>query len=104
GVQAAGSVHHIAWACSDEEHEAWRRRLSDSGAEVTPIIDRTYFRSIYFREPNGILFEIATRGPGFTVDESAADLGTGLQLPPQYESMRSNLESQLTPLRNPRAL
>lgn len=102
GVQAAGSVHHIAWACADDDHEAWRLRLSASGADVTPIIDRTYFRSIYFREPNGILFEIATRGPGFTVDESAADLGNALQLPSQYESMRSTVESQLTPIRNPR--
>lgn len=103
GVQGAGTVHHIAWACRTGDHEAWRRRVVDAGMEVTPIIDRQYFHSIYFREPSGVLFEIATSDPGFTVDEDEARLGEDLKLPPQYEPMRSILERKLTPLRDPRA-
>ena len=68
-MQGAGTVHHIAWASQIDEHEAWRDRVIEAGAQPTPVIDRFYFRSIYFREPSGVLFEIATLGPGFTVDE-----------------------------------
>ncbi len=102
GIHGGGTVHHIAWAARDEEHEAWRQRVSAAGARVTPIIDRDYFRSIYFREPSGVLFEIATLGPGFTVDEPADRLGEELRLPDQHEHLRERLEQSLTPLENPR--
>mgnify|MGYP003693804329 CR=1 FL=1 len=69
GVPGAGTVHHVAWASPTDEHEAWQRRVAESGAHPTPVIDRYYFKSIYFREPSGVLFEIATIGPGFTADE-----------------------------------
>ncbi len=102
GLQGAGSVHHIAWASPLEEHDAWQRRVAASGARPTPIIDRFYFRSIYFREPSGVLFEIATLGPGFAVDEPAESLGERLSLPPDYEPLRERVEPLLTPLPNPR--
>jgi glyoxalase family protein len=101
-VQGAGSVHHIAWGSRPDEHEAWRERVIEAGAKPTPVIDRTYFRSIYFREPSGVLFEIATLDPGFTVDEDESRLGEGLRLPSQHEHMRELLEQKLTPLKNPR--
>jgi glyoxalase family protein len=103
GVQGAGTVHHVAWACPMEEHEEWRRRVAAAGMDVTPIIDRFYFRSIYFREPSGVLFEIATLGPGFDVDEPIESLGEALALPPNYQHLREELEKQLTPLPDPRA-
>ena len=103
GLQAAGTVHHVAWASHLDEHEAWRDRVIDSGGTPTPVVDRFYFRSIYFREPSGVLFEIATIGPGFTVDEPLATLGKRLSLPPDYERYRAEVEPQLTPLPNPRA-
>jgi glyoxalase family protein len=103
GVQGGGTVHHVAWACAPEEHEQWRNRLVDAGVDVTPIIDRFYFKSIYFREPSGVLFEIATLGPGFTVDEPAESLGESLSLPPNYRHLRDELEKTLTPLPDPRA-
>ena len=103
GLQGAGTVHHVAWASPMEEHEEWRERVARAGANVTPIIDRFYFRSIYFREPSGVLFEIATLGPGFTADEPLEHLGESLALPPNYESLRDRLEKELTPLPNPRA-
>jgi glyoxalase family protein len=102
GLQGAGSVHHVAWASQPEDHEAWHRALGAAGAHPTPIIDRHYFRSIYFREPSGVLFEIATIGPGFTVDEPLDALGEKLSLTPQYEYLRDEIEPTLTPLRNPR--
>lgn len=102
GQPGAGTVHHVAWACSMDEHESWRQRVNSAGAQVTPIIDRFYFRSIYFREPSGVLFEIATIGPGFTSDEPLESLGTGLSLPPKFESLRGQLETILTPLPDPR--
>jgi glyoxalase family protein len=102
GLQAAGSVHHIAWASTIEEHEAWRDRVISAGGHPTPVIDRFYFRSIYFREPSGVLFEIATLGPGFTVDEPLEHLGEKLSLPPDYEHLRERVEPQLTPISNPR--
>jgi glyoxalase family protein len=102
GLQGAGSVHHVAWASPPEDHEAWRRRVLEAGARATPIIDRYYFRSIYFREPSGVLFEIATIGPGFTVDEPSDRLGEKLSLTPQYEHLRPQIEPKLKPLSNPR--
>jgi glyoxalase family protein len=87
-----------------DEHEAWQRRVAESGAHPTPVIDRFYFRSIYFREPSGVLFEIATIGPGFDVDEPLEHLGEHLSLPPNYENLRGRLEQVLTPLPDPRAL
>jgi glyoxalase family protein len=102
GRQGAGSVHHIAWASLPDDHEAWRERVAEAGLNPTPIIDRFYFRSIYFREPSGVLFEIATIGPGFAVDESADHLGEGLALPPFLEDMRDEIEPILTPIENPR--
>ena len=104
GVQGAGTVHHVAWASSPEEHEAWQRRVAESGAHPTPVIDRFYFKSIYFREPSGVLFEIATIGPGFTVDEPLEKLGEKLSLPPDYERLRERVEPVLTALPNPREL
>ena len=74
-LQGAGSVHHVAWASTIDEHEEWRQRAIAGGAQPTPVIDRFYFRSIYFRQPTGVLFEIATLGPGFTVDEPLEELG-----------------------------
>jgi glyoxalase family protein len=94
----AGTVHHVAWASPPEEHEAWHERVTASGARPTPIIDRFYFKSIYFREPSGVLFEIATMGPGFTVDEPLESLGEKLSLPPDYEHLRDRVEPVLTPL------
>ena len=102
GLQGAGSVHHIAWASTISDHEAWRALILKAGGSPTPIIDRHYFRSIYFREPSGVLFEIATMGPGFTVDEELEHLGEKLSLPPFLEHMRDEVEPQLTPLVNPR--
>ena len=103
GIQGAGTVHHVAFASRDDDHEAWRRTVADAGAHVTPVIDRDYFRSIYFREPSGVLFEIATLSPGFTLDEPAETLGEALRLPKQHEHLRERLERTLTPLENPRA-
>jgi glyoxalase family protein len=103
GIPGAGTVHHIAWHSNDEDHEAWQARVRDASMPVTPIIDRDYFHSIYFREPQGILFEIATTSPGFTVDEDLDHLGEQLRLPSRHEHLRSQLERSLTPLVNPRA-
>ncbi|WP_210493157.1 VOC family protein [Patulibacter sp. SYSU D01012] len=102
GVPGAGTVHHIAWASRDEDHEGWRQRLAAAGAHVTPVIDRDYFDAIYFREPRGVLFEIATLGPGFATDEDAAHLGEELRLPTQHEPLRAQLGRLLTPLTHPR--
>jgi glyoxalase family protein len=101
-LQGAGSVHHIAWASTLDEHEEWRERAIAGGARPTPVIDRFYFRSIYFREPSGVLFEIATLGPGFTVDEPLEHLGEKLSLPPDFEHMRPEVEPNLRPVVNPR--
>ncbi len=102
GVQGAGTGHHVAWASTQEEHEAWRAAVEQAGARPTPVIDRFYFKSIYFREPSGVLFEIATLGPGFAVDEPAEHLGERLSLPPAFEHLREQVEPLLTPLPNPR--
>ena len=103
GMQAAGTVHHVAWASQLDEHEAWRDKVIDGGGQPTPVIDRFYFKSIYFREPSGVLFEIATLGPGFTADEPFETLGESLSLPPNYEQYREQVEGILAPLPNPRA-
>jgi glyoxalase family protein len=102
GQSGAGTVHHVAWASGMEEHEAWRQRVAEAGLRPTPVIDRFYFRSVYFREPSGVLFEIATLGPGFTADEPLETLGEALSLPPAYEPLRERLEGVLTPLPDPR--
>jgi glyoxalase family protein len=102
GLQGAGSVHHVAWASQPDEHEQWRERAVAAGARPTPVIDRFYFRSIYFREPSGVLFEIATLGPGFTVDEPLEHLGEKLSLPPDFEHLRDEVEPNLRPVVNPR--
>lgn len=102
GLQGAGTVHHIAWACEDAEQGEWRARVAEAGAHVTPIIDRDYFFSIYFREPSHVLFEIATLSPGFAVDEDPAHLGESLRLPKQHEHLRAQLEQLLTPITNRR--
>jgi glyoxalase family protein len=104
GVPGAGTVHHVAWASPMDEHEAWQQRVAESGASPTPVIDRFYFKSIYFREPSGVLFEIATIGPGFTADEPLETLGERLSLPPNYENLRDRLEQVLTPLPDLRTL
>ena len=103
GVPGAGTVHHIAWASTFEDHEAWGERVRELGLHPTPVIDRFYFRSIYFREPGGVLFEIATLGPGFTVDEPLESLGEHLSLPPAFEHLRERIEPVLTPLPDIRA-
>jgi glyoxalase family protein len=103
GTGGAGTVHHVAWASNLDEHEAWRDRAMAGGAMPTPVIDRFYFKSIYFREPSGVLFEIATIGPGFTSDEPLETLGERLSLPPNFEQYRDQVEKTLTPLPNPRA-
>ena len=102
GVGGAGTVHHVAWASPMDDHAVWRERVAAAGANVTPIIDRFYFKSIYFREPSGVLFEIATIGPGFATDEPLEHLGERLSLPPAFEHLRSQVEPILTPLPNPR--
>ncbi|HEY1511099.1 MAG TPA: VOC family protein [Solirubrobacteraceae bacterium] len=102
GLQGAGTVHHIAWCDRDDEHAGWRDALAQIGAGPTSIIDRQYFLSIYFREPRGVLFELATPSPGFAVDEDPEHLGEQLRLPPQHEHLREHLEATLTPLANPR--
>jgi glyoxalase family protein len=101
-IQGAGTVHHIAWHSRDADHTAWQQRVQESGLYATPVIDRDYFDAIYFRQPQGILFEIATTSPGFAVDEDAAHLGEQLRLPKQHEHLRPQLEQFLTPLHNPR--
>jgi glyoxalase family protein len=103
GIQGAGTVHHIAWHSRDEDHTTWQQTVAQAGMHVTPVIDRDYFLSIYFRQPQGVLFEIATTSPGFAVDESPDHLGEQLRLPAQHEHLRPQLERYLTPLTNPRA-
>jgi glyoxalase family protein len=102
GISGAGTVHHVAWSSPPSEHKAWRARVLEAGARPTDVIERFYFRSIYFREPSGVLFEIATMGPGFTTDEPLEHLGERLSLPPAFEHLREQVEPLLTPLPNPR--
>jgi glyoxalase family protein len=92
-------VHHVAWRTPDAPAQvSWRELLLRAGRNVTPVIDRWYFKSIYFREPGGVLFEIATDGPGFTVDESPEKLGTTLSLPPWFDVRRDELDETLPPI------
>ena len=102
GTPGAGTVHHVAFASLIDDHEGWEDRVAEAGAHPTPIIDRFYFRSIYFREPSGVLFEIATIGPGFATDEPKESLGERLSLPPAFEHLREQIEPRLTPISNPR--
>ena len=102
GIPGAGTVHHVAWSSTMDEHQQWRASVAEAGAHPTPIIDRFWFRSIYFREPSGVLFELATLGPGFSVDEDPEHLGEALILPPAYEHLRAQIEPRLTPLPDPR--
>jgi glyoxalase family protein len=103
GSQSAGTVHHIAWGTTMAEHPKWADRLSEAGISHSGIIDRHYFHSIYFREPSGVLFEIADDGPGFTVDGPVEELGRRIILPPRFEPHRERIEQILTPLPDPRA-
>ena len=98
GIGGGGTVHHVAWATDPEEHDGWVERLHRGGVSSTPVIDRHYFRSIYFREPSGVLYELATKGPGFTVDDPLESLGARLILPPRFESRRAEISERLTPL------
>jgi glyoxalase family protein len=104
GVPGAGTVHHVAWnAADDAELQALRETAAGAGARPTPIIDRQYFHSVYFREPSGVLFELASRDIGFDADEPRQSMGRALKLPPQHEHRRAELERSLTPLPDPRA-
>ena len=102
-MQGAGQVHHIAWGTTAAEHPRWHHHLEAAGVPATPVIDRHFFHSIYFREPGGILYEIADDEPGFTVMAPLAELGRRVALPPWLEPRRAELESILTPLPDPRA-
>jgi glyoxalase family protein len=102
GKPGAGTVHHIAWASQDADQLRWQERVRAAGGHVTDVRDRDYFKSIYFREPRGVLFEIATVSPGFAVDEDPEHLGEELRLPEMHEHLRERLERTLTPLSNPR--
>lgn len=99
----AGTVHHIAWASQDSDHLKWQARVREADGYITDVKDRDYFNAVYFREPRGVLFEIATMSPGFAVDEDAAHLGEQLRLPKQHEHLRAQLERSLQPIHNPRA-
>jgi glyoxalase family protein len=103
GIPGAGTVHHVAWGTTVADHPRWLARLREHGVDSTPVIDRHYFHSIYFREPSGVLFELADDGPGFTVDSPVERLGTRIILPPRFEPQRAAIEAHLTPLPDPRA-
>jgi predicted esterase/catechol 2,3-dioxygenase-like lactoylglutathione lyase family enzyme len=101
-ASGAGTVHHVAWSVTDDAAQLEvRRRVLEAGFEPTPVIDRNYFHSVYFREPGGVLFELATKPPGFTVDEPVERLGERLMLPPQYEPVRAQIEAALPPIHLP---
>jgi glyoxalase family protein len=102
GAWGVGSIHHLAWRVADESHQVQiRARIDEAQRRPTPVIDRFWFKSVYFLEPGGVLFELATDGPGFGVDEDPAHLGESLVLPPWLESHRAAIESMLPPLRQP---
>lgn len=103
GIPGAGTVHHVAFASNMDDQEAWLQVVRDAGRNPSGVIDRFWFRSIYFREPSGVLFELATLGPGFTIDEDAEHLGEALILPPAYEHLRAQIEPALAPIPDPRA-
>jgi glyoxalase family protein len=99
GIGAGGTIHHIAFRVkNDEVQMEFHKKITELGLTITPRIDRNYFHSLYFREPGGVLFEIATDNPGFTIDEPLEELGTHLKLPAQYESQRSTIEKHLVTL------
>ncbi len=100
-ISGAGTTHHVAWASLDQDHAGWLVRAEQAGVQATPIVDRDYFQSIYFREPSGVLFEVATDGPGFAIDESPDRLGLSLRLPRQHEHLRPLLEQKLRPIPDP---
>jgi glyoxalase family protein len=103
GQTAVGTVHHVAWRAPDDDtQQAWREEIAARGFHVTPILDRNYFHSIYFREPGGVLFEIATDPPGFAVDEDPDQLGENLKLPPWLEEYRERIQEILPPIHLPR--
>ena len=102
-LRGAGTVHHVAWGVDGAEIGEWRRRVAAAGMRPTPVIERFYFRSVYFLEPSGVMFELATMGPGFAVDEDPAHLGESLSLPPAFAHMREHVEGILTPLPDIRA-
>jgi glyoxalase family protein len=103
GAWGVGSVHHLAWRVTDPDHQLrMRGRVESAGAHPTPVIDRFWFQSVYFREPGGVLFELATDGPGFAVDEDKEHLGETLVLPPWLEPARQQIEKGLPPLKPPR--
>jgi glyoxalase family protein len=105
GEESIGTVHHVAWRAPDDDaQKQWRETLVAAGRNVTPVIDRWYFKSIYFREPGGVLFEIATDSPGFTIDERPEALGSSLSLPPWFQVRRDRLDHTLTPLVIPKNL
>jgi glyoxalase family protein len=103
GRQSAGTVHHIAWGTTDAEMDAWIARVSEAGVPNSGLVDRHYFHSLYFREPGGVLYELATEEPGFTVDGPVEELGRRIILPPRFEPLRERVEARLTPLPDPRA-
>ena len=103
GLQGAGTVHHVAFGTTVADHPQWFERIQRAGVSSSPVIDRHYFHSIYFREPGGVLFEIADDGPGFTVDVPLEELGSKVILPPTLEPRRAQIEALLTPLPDPRA-
>ena len=99
GQQGSGTIHHVAFRAKDDADQLdWRERMIEAGMQVTPVIDRQYFNAIYFREPGGVLFEIATDPPGFTRDEPLETLGQSLKLPEQYEGLRDRIEAALPPI------
>jgi glyoxalase family protein len=98
GLQGAGTIHHIAWHSTNEDHPKWLEKIEGAGVRTSGMVDRHYFHSIYFREPGGILYEIADHGPGFTRDLPLDELGTKVILPPWLEPHRAEIEANLTPL------
>ena len=102
GSGGAGTVHHVAWCAEVGDIDRWLETVAAAGRQPSGVIDRFWFRSVYFREPSGVLFELATRGPGFAVDEDPERLGERLTLPPAFEHLRDRLDSILTPLPDPR--
>jgi glyoxalase family protein len=102
-MPGGGTIHHVAFASPDDHHKRWRERMADAHLLPTQVVDRIYFRSIYTREPGGLLVEVATNGPGFAVDEDPEVMGQALVLPPWLEEHRTVIEARLTPIENPRA-
>ena len=103
GFVGVGTVHHVAWRTpTDEQQKNLRKRIIKAGLNATPVIDRTYFHSVYFREPDGVLFEVATNPPGFAIDEKVEELGTHLMLPNWLESVRKDLEKVLPEVKLPK--